>query len=248
MLIGGAMLVFDNVVFDYPKFSLGPISAIFTTGITALLGANGAGKTTMMELAIGVHTPQHGSITMNVPNDLKFSNPGYLPQDFGAPGRVTVREFLEYAAWCRSNRHFKVSTHEITTALQDVDLLRQENHKISTLSGGMLRRLGVAQALLGANGLIILDEPTVGLDPSQRQEFRLLLRNLATNHSVLISTHLSEDVAAVADRVCILDQGSMVFDGTATELVGIGTDVTGNSVENGFLRAIGSAQHIEKTQ
>lgn len=136
-------MVFDEVRYDYPKFSLGPINVTLNQGVTALLGSNGAGKTTLMELAVGMLTPQQGTIRMSSTNNSRFERPGYLPQDFAAPPHVTVREFLDYAAWCRSSRKVKISDAAVTGALESVDLLAREHDKIGTLSGGMKRRLGL---------------------------------------------------------------------------------------------------------
>ena len=166
---------------------------------------------------------------------------GYLPQDFSAPKNVTVEDFLGYVAWCRSTRRRRLGPRDVAEALGVVGLTSRGDSRIGRLSGGMVRRLGVAQAVLGGADLLILDEPTVGLDPVQRHELRGLVRTLAERAVVLVSTHLAEDVATLADQVLVLDDGAVLLEGTVADLAamsGSGSSVSAETVEVGFLRLL----------
>src|SRR5690606_39054871 len=132
------------------------------------------------------------------------SGAGYLPQSFEALPACTVREYMLFIAWARSNRRERVSGEMVEEALQDVGLTQFASRRVGELSGGMMRRLGVAQSRLGHAPALVLDEPTVGLDPIQRREFREWVQKLGQRRTVVMSTHLSEDVVAVADRVMVL--------------------------------------------
>lgn len=235
----GSQLQLDDVVRVYRGFSLGPVSTTFPRGVTALLGANGAGKSTLMRLLARTERPDSGRITLaGVAGDGRI---GYLPQDFAGPKNVTAEDFLRYAAWCRTTREHRLGDHDVARALDLVGLSSRAGSRIGRLSGGMVRRLGVAQAVLGGADLLVLDEPTVGLDPVQRHELRALVRALADRTIVLVSTHLAEDVAALAERVLVLDDGRTLLDGPAADLAALsetGADVSAESVELGFLRLL----------
>lgn len=191
------------------------MSAEFERGVTALLGANGAGKSTLMRRIVGAERGG-GAVT-----DESGGPPavGYLPQDFSAPRRLTASEYLRFVAWCRSTRHNPLGMPAVQEALDAVGLSSKASMLVGALSGGMLRRLGVAQALIGGARALILDEPTVGLDPIQRRDLRELLLQLGQSRIVIVSTHLSEDVAAVADAVAIMNAGEVVFAGNLEELL-----------------------------
>ena len=233
------MVLLDDVVVRRGRFELGPVSTRFDVGVTALLGANGAGKSTLMGAVVGVLAPARGRVEIGTP-DARQKTPGYLPQDFDAPRRVRVRDYLRFVAWCRSTRRVPVTDHEVTEALRAVGLEDRASWRFGALSGGMRRRVGVAQALIGSPDVIVLDEPTVGLDPVQRTELRELMATLGQERAVLVSTHLAEDVAAIAEQVLILADGSDAFQGSVGELAerGGGTAVSSESVERGFLSVV----------
>jgi len=221
----------------YNGFELGPISTALQQGVSALLGANGAGKTTLMRLIVGTTRRTSGEVTFG--DGAARWDVGYLPQDFRASGRGTVSEYLHFVAWCRQASSSGEREAEVARALEDVGLADQARTPTRRLSGGMVRRLGLAQALLGQPHMLVLDEPTVGLDPVQRRDMRELIAELGETRVVLLSTHLAEDVAAVAQSVLVLDSGQMRFDGSVQELSGE-EHSTGPGVEHGFLAAVNS--------
>lgn len=226
-------VVLEGLTKSYRAFRLGPVDLTVGRGVTALLGANGAGKTTLMRLVVGTARASAGKVLLPGRRDCV----GFLPQDFVGPGRATARGYLSYIAWCRSTRGGRITAPEVDAALGAVGLLDRADHRIGTLSGGMIRRLGVAQALLGDAPVLVLDEPTVGLDPIQRHELRELITELGSSRTVLLSTHLAEDVAAVADQVLVLDEGRLLYDGPVGGLCG-GAVVNSESLEAGFLRLV----------
>lgn len=205
----------------------------FTTtlppGITALLGPNGAGKTTLLRTLATIMPPKNGTIRIDdieVRNErsarLARENIGYLPQDFGFDPRMTVGDFVAYAAWMRgiaANR----SRQSVDEALEMVDLSDRRRMRMGALSGGMRQRAGIAWAVVGRPRLVLLDEPTVGLDPRQRLQFRKIIIGLE-EAVVVLSTHLIDDVEAACDRVIALGNGTSRFDGTVMELETLGHD------------------------
>ncbi|WP_033342091.1 ATP-binding cassette domain-containing protein [Catenuloplanes japonicus] len=201
------------------------------TGVHGLLGPNGAGKTTLMRALATVVKPAGGTLSL-LGEDADTGarslrglrrRLGYLPQQFGFYPRFTVREYVEYMAWMR-----EVPAREIPAAAQRaverVRLADRAGARLKTLSGGMLRRVGIAQAIVNDPALLLLDEPTVGLDPEQRVEFRELLRDLGTDACVLVSTHLVEDVVAACADVVLINAGRHVFQGTPADLTRLGDE------------------------
>src|SRR5215211_1829295 len=194
-------------------------------GITGLLGPNGAGKTTLIRILATLLAPSAGEVRVNGWRAANSADRveirrrlGYLPQDLGLYPRFTVFEFVDYLAILKelddpADRHRRVRA-----ALEAVELEDLAGRKIRTLSGGMRRRVGIAQAIVADPELLLLDEPTTGLDPEQRMRFRQLLAGLGERRTVVLSTHLVEDVAAVCTRVVVLWQGRTRFVGTPTEL------------------------------
>ena len=166
---------------------------------------------------------------------------GYLPQDLGYYPGFTVAEFVEYFAQEMPPRRIPLA---VADAIEQVDLGEKARAKLRTLSGGMLRRVGIAQAVVNSPELLLLDEPTAGLDPEQRVSFRALLRELGERATVIVSTHLVEDVAAACTQVGLMDRGKLVFIGTPDELAGRGeTDGVGDApLERGYSAVLAEAR------
>jgi ABC-2 type transport system ATP-binding protein len=200
------------------------------TGVHGLLGPNGAGKTTLMRALATVLKPAGGRLTLLGESvdgraDLRRVRRGlgYLPQQFGFYPRFTLREFVEYMAWLKEMPKTAVPG-AVQRAIDRVGLGAKAGARMKTLSGGMLRRAGIAQAIVNDPAVLLLDEPTVGLDPEQRLDFRELLRDLGVDSCVLVSTHLVEDVVAACSDVVILNEGRLVYQGTPDDLVVQGGD------------------------
>ncbi|MDU9694055.1 ABC transporter ATP-binding protein [Priestia sp. SB1] len=191
-------------------------------GSFGLLGPNGAGKTTLMRILTTLVPADSGEILMddavswNDPNTVR-SYIGYLPQHFSLYKNMTVNECLLHLAILKGIKKSKAK-EEISSLLQEVNLQEQKKKKIKQLSGGMLRRVGIAQALLGNPPFLIVDEPTVGLDIEERVRFRNLLRTIGKDRTILISTHIVEDVEMICDYIGILKQGKLIFVGRKEEL------------------------------
>ncbi|GIF11338.1 ABC transporter ATP-binding protein [Actinoplanes teichomyceticus] len=200
------------------------------TGVHGLLGPNGAGKTTLMRALATVLQPAGGRLALlGEPVDGRADlRPvrralGYLPQQFGFYPRFTVREFVEYMAWLKEMPKPAVPG-AVQRAIERVGLAAKADARMKTLSGGMLRRAGIAQAIVNDPAVLLLDEPTVGLDPEQRLDFRELLRDLGVDSCVLVSTHLVEDVVAACTDVVLINEGTLVFQGTPDDLIAQGGD------------------------
>lgn len=199
------------------------VSLRITPGVWGLLGANGAGKTTLMRMIAGIMEPTSGEIRYNgLPiKDLKESYRdifGYLPQEFGFYPEFTVKDYLEYVAVLKGLTP-KASKRKIDELLERLSLSQMKRKKIEKLSGGMKRRVGIAQALLNDPEVLILDEPTSGLDPGERVRFRKLLSEFAQDRIVLISTHIVSDVEFIATQNAIMKNGKLLSTGTTEELV-----------------------------
>ena len=184
-------------------------------GINGLLGANGAGKTTLMQMLCGVLRPTAGSVSLDgvdVASEDYRAALGYLPQNFGYYPEFTGLDFLLYLASLKglSRGHAKRRAAEL---LEMVGLADMAKKRIKTYSGGMKQRLGIAQALLNDPRLLIVDEPTAGLDPKERGRFRELIASLGRDSVVLLSTHIVSDVEHIAGRVLIMGDGQIVHDG-----------------------------------
>ena len=200
--------------------ALDGIDAVLDTGITGLLGPNGAGKTTLLRCLATVLAPDSGTIEVS---GLDPDRPeerteirrriGYLPQEPGFYRNFTCFDFIDYLAILKEHVDREQRHAEVRRVLELTGLSDRSTTKIRKLSGGMRRRLALSQALLGSPAFIILDEPTSGLDPEQRFRFRELVSVLAEDRIVLLSTHQTEDVAAICDRVIVLDAGVVRFDG-----------------------------------
>jgi ABC-type multidrug transport system ATPase subunit len=212
------------------------------TGVHGLLGPNGAGKTTLMRALATVVKPAGGRLTLLGESvdgraDLRRIRRGlgYLPQQFGFYPRFTVREFVEYMAWLKEVPKSAVPG-AVQRAIDRVGLTAKADARMKTLSGGMLRRAGIAQAIVNDPEILLLDEPTVGLDPEQRLDFRELLRDLGVDSCVLVSTHLVEDVAVACTDVVMINEGRLVYQGTPDDLVAQGGqgDAGDSPAERGY--------------
>jgi ABC-type multidrug transport system ATPase subunit len=220
-------------------------------GVFGLLGPNGAGKTSLLRMMATVIPPTSGRLRL-LGRDPGAYGPrkeirrrlGYLPQNLGYYPGFTVVEFVEYFALLKDMPAGRVPG-AVATAVEQVDLGDKARAKLRALSGGMLRRVGIAQAIVNEPELLLLDEPTAGLDPEQRVAFRALLRDLGQRATVIVSTHLVEDVGAACSQVALMDQGKIVFHGTPDELTAraAGTAAAGDApLERGYSAVLAKAR------
>jgi ABC-2 type transport system ATP-binding protein len=218
-------------------------------GVLGLLGPNGAGKTTLLQTLATILPPRQG--TLRIGADIVDSarkarrvrkEIGYLPQHFGYYPAFSVYDFVRYCAWLRGVP--KSEAHAATVAaIRFVGLSDRSGARLKTLSGGMIRRCGIASAIVGSPTLILLDEPTVGLDPAQRLEFRALIRRLRQDgKAVVLSTHLVEDIAAVCDEVAVMAEGSVMWQGGPEELTALAVPGAegDTALERGYMSLLGA--------
>ncbi|HET8600079.1 MAG TPA: ATP-binding cassette domain-containing protein [Segeticoccus sp.] len=220
--------VLDGVSMTYGRVeALAPTDLSFDTGVVGLLGPNGAGKSTMLRLLATAMLPSSGRITIagHVATGTMAERTAarrrlsYLPQEVGFPRRMTAFGFLDYVAVLKEWDDKAARHREVCRVLALMNLEDRRSKRVSALSGGQRRRLAIAQALMGQPDLVILDEPTTGLDPEQRASLRGILSTYAGHGTVLLATHQTEDVSALCDRVIILDDGRVRFDGTVAALI-----------------------------
>lgn len=227
--------------------ALDDVDLVIRPGVLGILGPNGAGKTTLMRTLATVLPVDAGRVTimgLDLANEREVREVrrklGYLPQVFGFYGGFTASEFVEYVAWLKGMP--SDGTREaVEWALDQVGMTDRAQVKMRRLSGGMRRRVGIAQAIVNRPSLLLLDEPTAGLDPEQRVVFRRLLRSLGESAAVVVSTHLVEDVAAACSRVAVMDKGAIRFEGDPNDLiaVGVGASVEADTpVERGYLAVL----------
>lgn len=209
-------LIIDHISKQYKnKIVVDDISVNLKQGVYGLLGANGAGKTTLMRMLCGILKPTSGTITfdgMDVSAEQYRAVLGYLPQDFGYYPEFTAMDFLLYFAALKGIPKARAK-RKAKELLELVSLEEMARKKIKTFSGGMKQRLGIAQVLLNDPKLIILDEPTVGLDPKERVRFRNLIESLGKDSIVLLSTHIVSDIEHIADQVLMMRDGQLIFQG-----------------------------------
>lgn len=216
-------LSIDRLTKQYQnKIAVDRISLRLNTGIYGLLGANGAGKTTLMRMVCGILKPTSGTITfdgIDVSEERYRSMLGYLPQDFGYYPEFTGEDFLLYMAALKGMR--KPQARRKTVELLKLVFLHDvAKKKIKTYSGGMKQRLGIAQALLNQPKLLVLDEPTAGLDPKERVRFRDLIKDLGKDSIVLLSTHIVSDIEHIADDILMMKSGQLIYQGKWTDKSG----------------------------
>jgi ABC-2 type transport system ATP-binding protein len=219
-------------------------------GVLGLLGPNGAGKTTLLRTMATVIPPTSGTLRL-LGRDPGSYGPrrdirrrlGYLPQTLGYYPGFTVTEFVEYFALLKEVPPARIPG-AVAVAVERVGLGGRAKARLRTLSGGMLRRAGVAQAIVNEPELLLLDEPTAGLDPEQRLQFRVLLRDIGQRATVVVSTHLVEDVGAACTEVALMDQGKIVFQGTPDELTarGQGHAIGDAPLERGYSAVLAQAR------
>ena len=217
-------LCIDRLTKQYEnEIAVDRISLQLTNGVYGLLGANGAGKTTFMRMLCGVLKPTSGTINFNgfdVSSEEYRSELGYLPQDFGYYPEFSGLDFLLYMASLKGLKKAEAK-RKAKQLLKLVSLSDVARKKISTYSGGMKQRLGIAQALLNDPKIIILDEPTAGLDPKERVRFRNLIKELGKNSIVLLSTHIVSDIEHIANTVLMMKAGQIIYNGSANEIVNL---------------------------
>lgn len=214
-------LCIDRLTKQYEnKIAVDRVSLQLTNGVYGLLGANGAGKTTFMRMLCGILKPTSGTVTfdgMDVSSEEYRAELGYLPQDFGYYPDFNGMDFLLYMASLKGLTKTEAK-RKSKKLLELVSLSDVAKKKIATYSGGMKQRLGIAQALLNDPKIIILDEPTAGLDPKERVRFRNLIKELGTESIALLSTHIVSDIEHIADTVLMMKAGQIVFNGSADEI------------------------------
>ena len=217
-------LTLDRLTREFgPKIAVDRVSARLTPGVYGLLGANGAGKTTLMRMVCDVLRPTSGEVRYDgAPvsrlGDAYRARLGYLPQDFGYYPEFTALDFMEYVASLKGvdRRQARERSLEL---LDTVGLAGEERRRIRTFSGGMKQRLGIAQAVLNEPEVLVLDEPTAGLDPKERVRFRNLIASFAKDKIVLLSTHIVSDVEYIADQIVMMRAGQIVLEGAPDEVV-----------------------------
>ena len=216
-------LVIDRLTKQFQnKIAVDRVSLCLHSGVFGLLGTNGAGKTTLMRMLCGILQPTSGTITfdgMDVSEEGYRAVLGYLPQDFGYYPEFTAMDFLLYMAALKGLPK-KTAKRRANELLELVGLQDMGRKKIKTFSGGMKQRLGIAQALLNNPKLLILDEPTAGLDPTERVRFRNLIGQLGKDSIVLLSTHIVSDIEHIADEVLMMKDGTLIYNGTWDEQMG----------------------------
>lgn len=217
-------LILDGLTKTFSSFpAVNNLSYTMDTGVYGLLGVNGAGKTTLMRMLCTPLTPTSGTITWDGQDIFSLGSAyrnllGYLPQDFGYYPDFSVQDYLLYIASIKGLRP-ATARQRMQNLLEQVGLTQVRRQKMKKLSGGMKRRAGIAQAMLNDPKILILDEPTAGLDPKERIRFRNLISELAENRLVLLSTHIVSDVEYIADQILLMKDGSLVHHGTSQQLL-----------------------------
>ena len=214
----------SNLTKDFDGFkAVNNFSYQMDCGVYGLLGVNGAGKTTLMRMLTTLMKPTSGQITWDGEDVFAMDGKyrmllGYLPQDFGYYPDFSVYDYLMYIAALKGIRP-AVAKQRVKELLKQVGLVKSRNKKMKTLSGGMKRRAGIAQAMLNDPKILILDEPTAGLDPSERIRFRNLISELSEDRIVLLSTHIVSDIEYIANEILLMKDGQLVISGTSEDII-----------------------------
>ncbi|WP_127585657.1 ABC transporter ATP-binding protein [Paenibacillus koleovorans] len=211
-------------VYSGEKQALSEVNLKIGVGMFGLLGPNGAGKSTLMQILATIIPPSHGKVQIGPyllgRDDHQIRQClGYLPQTSRFFDKLTGEEFLHYVALLKGIKSTKDRRAAVSSLLEKVNLQRQAKQRLKTYSGGMKQRIGIAQSLLGNPTIIIVDEPTAGLDPEERIRFRELLEDLGKDRTVLLSTHIVADIEASCQSLAILDRGKIVFYGSMKNLL-----------------------------
>lgn len=219
-------LTIENLSKTYPNGvkALNGVSLNISNGLFGLLGANGAGKSSLMRTIASLQEPSSGTIRfndidiINSPQEVR-KNLGYLPQEFGVYPKISAEKLLNHLAVLKGILDKKERKNQVTTLLQQTNLYQHRKKSVYTFSGGMRQRFGIAQALLANPQLIIVDEPTAGLDPEERNRFLNLLSEIGESVIVILSTHIVEDIRDLCKNMAILSEGLIVSQGNPSELV-----------------------------
>ncbi len=207
------------------KFTaLNDINLSIGKGMFGLLGPNGAGKTTMMKILATLQKPTSGKISIYDYDLFKKRKQirgmlGYLPQEFGVYSNLTAEEFLDYIASLNGLKERKKRRSEVNRLLSVTNLEEVKERRVKTFSGGMVRRLGIAQALIASPKLLIVDEPTTGLDPEERIRFRNLLSEISSDITIILSTHIVNDISSTCNDLAILNEGNIVYRGSPSKFI-----------------------------
>ncbi len=214
-----------NKVYDNGKHALSNINIEIENGMFGLLGPNGAGKSTLMRILVTLMNPTSGNVFVNQMDLSKNRGEirnmlGYLPQDFRFFTKLKTWEFLDYAARLSGLRNKKQRIQKVDMWLEKVGLFDVRERNADKLSGGMKRRLGIAQALIGDPKILVVDEPTTGLDPEERIRFRNLMSDMSNQDAIIIlSTHIVGDISSICNNMALLDGGKLSFNGSPEELI-----------------------------
>lgn len=205
------------------KIAVDQVSFTFSRGVYGLLGANGAGKTTLLRMICGILQPTSGEVLADGTSAYGMGGEyrrllGYLPQDFGYYPEFTAQRYMMYLASLKALPP-ELARQKTAELLELVELSGERQHKIKTFSGGMVRRLGIAQAMLNDPEILIMDEPTSGLDPKERIRFRNIISSLSKNRTVILSTHIVSDVEFIADRILLMKGGRLIHSGNVEEIL-----------------------------
>lgn len=213
-----------NKTYENGTQAINDVSLEITNGMFGLLGPNGAGKSTLMRTIAALQEPTSGNIVFNGINILENpmyirENLGYLPQEFGVYPKISAYRLLDHLAILKGIINKQERHDQILTLLQQTNLLQHKDKAVHSFSGGMRQRFGIAQALLGNPKIIIVDEPTAGLDPEERNRFNNLLSEIGESIIVLLSTHIVEDVRDLCTKMAIIANGKLILEGNPNETI-----------------------------
>lgn len=234
--------------------ALDGINLTITNGMFGLLGPNGAGKSTLMRTLATLQAPTAGNVTFNGTNIITApqyirNQLGYLPQEFGVYPKISAYKLLDHIAVLKGILNTNDRRNQIHALLQQTNLYTARKKSVSTFSGGMRQRFGIAQALLGNPRLIIVDEPTAGLDPEERNRFHNLLSEIGENIIIILSTHIVEDVSDLCSKMAIMGEGKLLSQGTPADLIAeLNGRVWRKTINKGELEAFKAAFQVLSTR